>query len=262
MAQYGQQQQYGQQYEQPAAVPDQPYEYMDEASGQVMVYDPRNGMSYTTEYYQQMQQQQQQPQQQQYQQQQYAQTPQQTQYPSFQQPQQQWGEPAQNQFPQQSQQQPQQQQQTPKPQARIDPKSIPRPLYNYSETVKFFTRAGTAPPGANTNYVAIDEGNASPRFMRLTCNHIPSTPELSDMSRIAIGAIIQPFANLGREEEPVPVVDFGPAGPLRCSRCKAYVNPFFKFVEGGRTFVCNLCDQKNEGILHFWVKFFSLIALS
>jgi protein transport protein SEC24 len=55
---------------------------------------------------------------------------------------------------------------------------------------------------------------------------------------------MQPLANLGRDEEPVPVVDFGAPGPLRCGRCKAYVNPFFKFVDGGRSFVCNLCDMK------------------
>ncbi len=39
----------------------------------------------------------------------------------------------------------------------------------------------------------------------------------------------------------MPVVDYGEAGPMRCSRCRAYVNPFFTFVNRGRTFVCNLC---------------------
>ena len=73
--------------------------------------------------------------------------------------------------------------------------------------------------------VAIDEGNASPRFMRLTCNHIPSTPELVDASRIAVGAVIQPLANLGRDEEPVPVVDFGASGPLRSDAAIAKRQP-------------------------------------
>lgn len=270
--QYNQPSYYGEQQQATALPPSQAYEYLDEASGQVMVYDPANGMSYTPEQYQQLIQQQSQPplppppqQQHQHQQPQY----QQPQQPTYQQqPVQQWGEPQAPVFQNatnsaaygmsQHQQQPQFSSAaapaaTPKAPAaapsRIDPKQIPRPAYTNSEPVKFFTRAGACPPPSNSNFVAIDEGNASPRFMRLTCNHIPSTPELVDASRIAVGAVIQPLANVGREEEAVPAVDFGPAGPLRCSRCKAYVNPFFKFTEGGRSFVCNMCDQKNEGML-------------
>jgi hypothetical protein len=209
-AQYGQQQQaqYDQQqpYIQPAQAPNAPYEYQAD-NGAIMVYDPSNGMSYTPEQYQQMLQPQ--PQYQQQQQPQHA----------MPQNQNQWGEPQQPVFgqPQQQQQQfqgtnpaayglsqpqQQQQQQTPKAPApapsRIDPKQIPRPSYSISEPVKFFTRAGACPPPANSNFVAIDEGNASPRFMRLTCNHIPSTPELVDASRIAVGAVIQVCARAVR----------------------------------------------------------------
>jgi len=36
-------------------------------------------------------------------------------------------------------------------------------------------------------------------------------------------------------------VDFGEDGPFRCNRCKAYVNPFFKFTQDGRKATCNLC---------------------
>ena len=35
-------------------------------------------------------------------------------------------------------------------------------------------------------------------------------------------------------------------GPLRCRRCKAYINPFVKFVDGGRKFICNLCNVDTE----------------
>ena len=54
----------------------------------------------------------------------------------------------------------------------------------------------------------------------------------------------QPLAQTPEVEGPVPVVDFGADGPVRCERCKAYVNPFFTFVEGGRSFVCNLCGTR------------------
>ncbi|KAJ3332353.1 COPII coat Sec23p-Sfb3p heterodimer component, partial [Kappamyces sp. JEL0680] len=45
---------------------------------------------------------------------------------------------------------------------------------------------------------------------------------------------------------PIPVVDFGKSGPIRCSRCQAYANPFFQFINGGRLFICNLCSFSNE----------------
>lgn len=41
------------------------------------------------------------------------------------------------------------------------------------------------------------------------------------------------------------VVDCGEEGPPRCLRCKAYVNPFSVFIDGGRRFQCNLCSHAN-----------------
>ena len=41
------------------------------------------------------------------------------------------------------------------------------------------------------------------------------------------------------------VVDFGPSGPLRCQRCKAYVNPFMTFVNSGREVSCNFCGHNS-----------------
>lgn len=48
-------------------------------------------------------------------------------------------------------------------------------------------------------------------------------------------------------EEPVPVVDFGAAGPIRCRRCGAYINPFCTFTDNGRSFICRVCEVSNEG---------------
>ncbi|XP_016677451.1 uncharacterized protein [Gossypium hirsutum] len=42
------------------------------------------------------------------------------------------------------------------------------------------------------------------------------------------------------------VVDFGESGPVRCSRCKGYINPFMKFIDQERKFICNLCDDPQE----------------
>ena len=43
----------------------------------------------------------------------------------------------------------------------------------------------------------------------------------------------------------VQVVDLSEHGPPRCNRCKAYVNPHFRFTDGGRKFICNICTFEN-----------------
>lgn len=42
------------------------------------------------------------------------------------------------------------------------------------------------------------------------------------------------------------VVDFGESGPVRCSRCKGYINPFMKLIDHGRRFTCNFCGFAEE----------------
>ena len=46
------------------------------------------------------------------------------------------------------------------------------------------------------------------------------------------------------------VVDFGEMGPVRCLKCKAYMNPFMRFIDGGKQFVCNLCGALCSCPLH------------
>ena len=53
------------------------------------------------------------------------------------------------------------------------------------------------------------------------------------------------LADVPLQEGAVPVVDYGDAGPIRCIRCRAYINPFFSFLDGGRSFQCNLCGMVN-----------------
>lgn len=48
-------------------------------------------------------------------------------------------------------------------------------------------------------------------------------------------------------QEQVQLVDFGEQGPVRCRRCKAYINSAVLFIDGGRKFVCNLCGFDSEG---------------
>lgn len=41
----------------------------------------------------------------------------------------------------------------------------------------------------------------------------------------------------------VPVSD---SEIVRCNRCKAYMNPFMRFTDGGRRFQCALCHHISE----------------
>lgn len=54
---------------------------------------------------------------------------------------------------------------------------------------------------------------------------------------LPIGVWISPFAS-----DQVNVVDV--RSPLRCARCKAYVNPYFQFDGSRRAATCNLCGLR------------------
>ena len=89
-------------------------------------------------------------------------------------------------------------------------------------------------------------GNANPRFVRMTMYNLPTSDEIARQTAVPMGAVIQPMASLSPTEAPVELVAIE-GGPVRCDRCKAYMNPFMQFVDGGRQFVCNLCRHINVG---------------
>ncbi|KAG6736404.1 hypothetical protein POTOM_060841 [Populus tomentosa] len=129
--------------------------------------------------------------------------------------------------------------------SKIDPNQIPRPIPG-SSVILHDTRAGNQanpPPPATSDYIVTDTGNCSPRYMRCTINQIPCTVDLLSTSGMQLALLVQPLALPHPSEEAVQVVDFGESGPVRCSRCKGYINPFMKFIDQGRRFICNLCGK-------------------
>ncbi|KAK6127818.1 hypothetical protein DH2020_038455 [Rehmannia glutinosa] len=114
-------------------------------------------------------------------------------------------------------------------QSKIDPNQIPALLQP-----------------ATSDYIVKDTGNCSPRYMRCTINQIPCTADLLSTSGMQLALLVQPLALPHPSEEPIHVVDFGESGPVRCSRCKGYINPFVKFIDQGRRFICNLCGFTDE----------------
>ncbi|GAA6041073.1 hypothetical protein JCM8097_004706 [Rhodosporidiobolus ruineniae] len=140
----------------------------------------------------------------------------------------------------------------PRSRIRIDPDHIPSPvvvqesdqlLYRIEP---YMTCSRTPAPLASTDFVAMDQGNCNPRFIRMTTYALPTTDDLALASQLPLGMVVQPFAQLRPEEGQIPVVDFGETGPPRCERCRGYVNPWCVFVEGGQKFVCNLCGAQTQ----------------
>ncbi|PON36117.1 Zinc finger, FYVE/PHD-type [Parasponia andersonii] len=131
---------------------------------------------------------------------------------------------------------------------RIDPNQIPRPLPS-SSVILHATRQGNqanSPPPATSDYIVNDTGNCSPRYMRCTINQIPCTADLLTTSGMPLALLVQPLALPHPSDDPIQVVDFGESGPVRCSRCKGYINPFMKFIDQGKRFICNLCGFTDE----------------
>ena len=86
-------------------------------------------------------------------------------------------------------------------------------------------------------------GSCDGRFMRLTVNAVPAQQATRARFQLPIGAVVHPLAG---PQEDVPVIPLGPAGIVRCKRCRTYVNPFVAWVDGGRRFQCNVCAALND----------------
>lgn len=103
--------------------------------------------------------------------------------------------------------------------------------------------------------------NASEEIVRFTTNKMPALHRAKDI-QMPVGCHIRPFFNTGEE---VPVINFfemfknrqmhEPDKKFdlpRCSECRAFVNPFFKFIGAGEQMQCNLC-LKVQSVPAFYV---------
>ncbi|KGG52900.1 hypothetical protein DI09_127p60 [Mitosporidium daphniae] len=132
---------------------------------------------------------------------------------------------------------------------KLDQRQIPNPVSVRSQDQELFYSTGyftssTQPiPLSSTDCVYIDDcGISTPSFIRPTIKDIPTSEDILKSSSLSIGLVIQPFSLLSKNEAAVPLIESGPKGPIRCDGCRAYMNPFMKFIDHGRKFKCNLCQ--------------------
>ncbi len=137
-------------------------------------------------------------------------------------------------------------------QGRVDPDQIPSVPRSRDAIAQYYlknmypTFENHLPPPASVSFCALDQGNSSPKYTRLTMNSIPSAQDALHSTGLPLGLLLQPLAPLQAGELEIPVLDFGDLGPPRCHRCRAYINPFMVFRSGGNKFVCNLCTYPND----------------
>ena len=116
----------------------------------------------------------------------------------------------------------------------------------YNHTSKFYTTVNSLPPPAASKYITEDQGNCGPRYMRSSLYVAPGSKDLAKKSALPFGLILQPLADPIIGETGVPIVNAGPTGPLRCTRCRAYMCSKNVFTNGGKNYTCFLCSHNND----------------
>ena len=87
--------------------------------------------------------------------------------------------------------------------------------------------------------------NCSQDYISTTTNVFPSNIETLSKLSIPISISLCPMKNTGTE---LPLINYGENSIPRCPNrnCRAYLNPFVKFIDGGEKWICNLCGQINN----------------
>lgn len=97
----------------------------------------------------------------------------------------------------------------------------------------------------------MDELSADKSLLRVTTDRIPNNHGLSKDCGIPLAIVIKPYGELPTGEE-VPTVNFQNKPIVRCQECRAYVNPFIKFIDNGYRWICNFCKLDNKTEAYYY----------
>ena len=87
--------------------------------------------------------------------------------------------------------------------------------------------------------------NCSSEYISTSSNIFPSNIETLSKLSLPISISLCPMKNTGLS---LPLINYGEHNIPRCPNrdCRAYLNPFVKFINGGEKWICNLCGQINN----------------
>eukprot|EP00358_Blepharisma_japonicum_P005435 CAMPEP_0202940746 /NCGR_PEP_ID=MMETSP1395-20130829/862_1 /ASSEMBLY_ACC=CAM_ASM_000871 /TAXON_ID=5961 /ORGANISM="Blepharisma japonicum, Strain Stock R1072" /LENGTH=566 /DNA_ID=CAMNT_0049635397 /DNA_START=107 /DNA_END=1808 /DNA_ORIENTATION=- len=121
---------------------------------------------------------------------------------------------------------------------KVHTETLPRPLERYDDFLGQFTAMGQLPPPILENIIAKEQAVTSPRFLRFTCTQCAIDESTQKSTGLPLAAVWHPLADICPGEDTIPILN---KIPFRCNRCLAFVSPHFRFVEGGRKCICNIC---------------------
>ncbi|ODV64343.1 Sfb3p ASCRUDRAFT_73987 [Ascoidea rubescens DSM 1968] len=112
----------------------------------------------------------------------------------------------------------------------------------------YLTFQNACPPPSEVHFKVVDQGIASPKYMRSSMYNLPSSERLRSATSLPVGVYLRPFCPAENDgDEPIPEIDLTfIGGPPRCRRCRCYINPSMIFVNDGNRFICNLCQFPND----------------
>ena len=87
--------------------------------------------------------------------------------------------------------------------------------------------------------------NTEKSLMRTTSDRVPATFQGFKDSQIPFGVTVKPLGEQSNGEE-VPTVSFKNDPIVRCKECRAYINPFVRWVENGGKWICPFCGDINQ----------------
>ncbi|RYO78448.1 hypothetical protein DL764_010120 [Monosporascus ibericus] len=96
----------------------------------------------------------------------------------------------------------------------------------------------------NASVTQSPDANCPPKYIRSTLNAVPTQHSLLKKSKLPFALVIQPYAALHDDQDPVPVVQDQVIA--RCRRCRTYINPYVIFLDQGHRWRCNMCNLTND----------------
>ena len=83
-------------------------------------------------------------------------------------------------------------------------KMLNMPEVQRGEMYQYKTSSLEVPPSPGVPFMAVDEGQASPKLVRSTMYRIPANYSLHQSTKIPMGLVVQPIADVGEGEYDLP----------------------------------------------------------